>query len=107
MVRVRVGSLEKALLKERKMSNKHLFLQHRVVNCFSTMARLHKIKLLLRSQLIENLIYTRKISMEDFTEVLSVGGEKDEFSFGDGSESFDAISGSDSSIIESNESSYS
>ena len=46
--------------------------------------------------------------MEGFHEVLGEGGEEDEFSFGDGSESFDAISESDSSdIIESNESSYS
>ena len=35
--------------------------------------------------------------MEGFDEVLGEGGEEDEFSFGDGSESFDAISESDSS----------
>ena len=43
--------------------------------------------------------------MEGFDEVLGKGGEEDEFTGGDGSENFDAISESDSSdIIESNES---
>ena len=45
------------------------------------------------------------MSIEGFDEVLGKGGEEDEFTGGDGSENFDAISESDSSdIIESNES---